>query len=120
MRKVPSVAWKAKEGVSRGNSQGSSWQANRQDCYPPRAVRTWGEGRKIRDCLSNWLKPLRHLQQPKPPMPQSACYQLVTSSMLNEFNHKISEMLAQGWTLYGCPFSYQVGISVWYGQALTK
>jgi hypothetical protein len=40
--------------------------------------------------------------------------------MLNEFNNKISEMLAQGWTLYEGPFSYQVGISVWYGQALTK
>jgi hypothetical protein len=53
-------------------------------------------------------------------MTQSASYQLVTSSMLGEFNSKISEMLAQGWTLYGCPFSYQVGPSVWYGQALTK
>lgn len=53
-------------------------------------------------------------------MTQSASYQLVTSSMLGEFNSKISEMLAQGWTLYGCPFSYQIGPSVWYGQALTK
>lgn len=53
-------------------------------------------------------------------MPQSVCYQLVTSSMLSEFNSKISEMLSQGWTLYGNPFSYQVGASTWYGQALTK
>jgi len=53
-------------------------------------------------------------------MPQSACYQLVASAMLSEFNSKISEMLAQGWMLYGNPFSYQVGVSVWYGQALTK
>jgi hypothetical protein len=53
-------------------------------------------------------------------MAQSPCYQLVTSSMLGEFNSKISEMLAEGWTLYGNPFSYQSGASIWYGQALTK
>ena len=40
--------------------------------------------------------------------------------MLTEFNAKITEMIADGWTLYGSPFAYSSGGSIWYGQALTK